>query len=267
MSNLDNVFLKLDHASARAAALSNNISAFCKNHLIMLDAQYRDDRLGVNLVCQMEGMIVPLREWSVGLGEVVYSLRSALDNLIYACAQTVSNPPPCSKELQFPIIQDSRHYKNAVREIAPQLPVEIAELLEKVQPYQRSRSDVEGSPEHDPLVLLNWISNHDKHRMPVPFLVPPREIEFTQMCEFASEADADANVPPDVVVHAGPLSHGATLVEYRTKHPVTRISGQFKITAHVVFETHFGTREVSEAIGQLTWYTRLVIDEFSKKIG
>lgn len=267
MSRLDNVFLKLDRASARAAALSANIAAFCQDHPIALDVQHREERFGVNLICQMDGMLAPLKEWSIELGEVVYSLRSALDNLIYACAQTALDPPAHPRELQFPIVQDSRQYKNAVREIAPQLPVGIAELLEKIQPYHRSRPDVEGSPEHDPLVLLNWISNHDKHRMPVPFLVPPREIEFTQTCEFASEADADANVPPDVVVHAGPLSHGATLLEYRTKHAVARISGRVKITAHVAFETHAGTREVSEAIGQLTWYTRLVVDEFAKNLG
>jgi len=267
MPKLDNIFRKLDRASAKAAALSDNITAFCRDHPITLDAQLREGRLGVNLVCQMEGMIAPLSEWSVELGEIVYSLRSALDNLIYVCAQKVSDPPPRPKDLQFPIIQDARQYENAVRNIVPQLPVGIAELLEKVQPYQRSRPEVEGSPEHDPLVLLNWISNHDKHRMPVPFLVPPKEIQFTQMCEFASDADAAANVPPDVLVHAGPLSHGNTMLEYRTKHPVTRISGQFTIIAHVVFETHLGTREVSEAIGQLTWYTKLVVDEFSKTIG
>lgn len=267
MPQLDNVFLKLDRANEKAAALSANIAAFCRDHPITLDAQLREGRLGIDLVCQMEGMILPLKEWSLELGEIVYSLRSALDNLIYVCAQVRADPPPRPRNLQFPIIQDSRQYPAAVRHIAPQLPDEIADLLEKVQPYQRGRPDVEGSPEYDPLALLNWISNHDKHRMPVPFLVPPKEIEFAQSCEFASEADAAANIPPDVVVHAGPLSHGATLLEYRTKHPVTKLSGSFKITAHVAIETHAGTREVSEAIGQLTWYTRLVVDEFSKIIG
>lgn len=267
MPNLDNVFLKLNRADERAAALSANMAAFCRDHPIVLDAQMREGRLGINLVCQMRGMILPLMEWSAELGEIVYSLRSALDNLIYVCAQTVSDPPPRPRDLLFPIIQDSLQYKNATRHIVPQLPTDIAELLEKIQPHQRSKPDVEGSPDADPLVLLNWISNHDKHRMPVPFLVPPREIEFTQMCEFASETDAAANVPPDVVVHAGPLTDGSMLLEYRTKHPVTRVSGQFKITAHVGFETHLSTREVSEAIGQLTWYTRLVVNEFFKILG
>lgn len=266
MSHLDSVFLKLSRADEKAVALAANVVAFCRDHPIALDAQLREGQLGVNLVCQMEGMIVPLKEWSLELGEIVYSLRSALDNLIYVCAQIRADPPPCPRALQFPIIRDPGQWLTAVGPIAPQLPESIADLLEKVQPYHRSRPDVEGSPDHDPLVLLNWISKHDKHRMPVPFLVSPKAIEFAHSCEFASEADAAANVPPDVVLHAGPLSHGATLLEYRTKHPVTKGSGQFKITAHVEFETHAGTREISEAVGQLTWYTRLVVDEFANRI-
>lgn len=266
MSHLDNVLLKMNRASERAEALSTNVAAFCRHHPITVDAQLREGRLGINLVCQMEGMIVPLKEWSLELGEIVYSLRSALDNLIYVCALSYADPPRRPRDLQFPIIQDVGLYANAVRNIAPQLPADIADLLEKVQPYQRRRPDVEGSPEHDPLVLLNWISNHDKHRMPVPFLIPPKEIEFAQSCEFGSDADAAANVPPDVVVHAGPLSHGMTLLEYRTKHPVSKVAGQFTIIAHVAFETHVGTREISDAISQLSWYTRLVVDEFAKRI-
>lgn len=266
MHRLDNVFLKWNRANEKAAALCTNVPAFCRDHPITLDARLREGRLGVDLVCDMAGLIAPLKEWSLALGEIVYSLRSSLDNLIYVCAQTREDPPPRPRDLQFPIIQDSAQYANAVKHIAPQLPEAVADLLERVQPYQRDKPDVEGRPELDPLVLLNWISNHDKHRMPVPFLVPPKEIQFSQTCEFASESDAAANVPPDVVVHAGPLAHGATLLEYRTKHPVSKVAGRFDITAQVAFETHAGVRELSEAVAQLAWYTRLVIDEFAKKI-
>jgi len=146
-------------------------------------------------------------------------------------------------------------------------PVSRLAAEHKVPPEQRARPDVEGSPENDALVLLNWISNHDKHRMTVPFLVPLEEVEFSQLCEFASEADATENVLPNVIVHAGPLSHGEILLEHRTKHPVAKVSGQFKITARVATEAHAGTQEVSEAIGQLTWHIKLVADKFSETIG
>lgn len=269
MAHLDHIYLKLDRASARAVALVADITAFCDDHPIILDTQLREGRLGINLMCQMEGMTVPLMEWSLELGEIVYSLRSALDNLIYVCALIHSDPPSSPRSLQFPIFINANDYTNsvAVPKIVSQLSEDIANLLEKLQPYQRNRPDVEGNPEHDPLFLLNWISNHDKHRMPVPFLVPPKEIQFTQLCEFASEADATANVPPNVVVHLEPLSHGAILLEYRTKHPVKMVSGAYNMIAHVAFETHAGIREITDVIEQLTWYTRLVVDEFAKKIG
>jgi hypothetical protein len=267
MSKLDNVFMKVQRAEERATSLSNTITAFCRAHPVSLQAQLREGRLGVNLVCQMQGLVVPLKEWSIELGEVVYSLRSALDNLIYACAQIQSDPPPRPRDLQFPIIQDAKQYPNAIRSIGPQLPKNIRELLEKIQPYQRSNPAVEGSPEHDPLTLLNWISNHDKHRMPVPFLIPPSKIEFSQTCKFASEADAAENVPPDVVVHVDPLADGATVLEYRTKHPVSEASGKLTITVQVAFQTHAGMREILQALGQLTWYTRLVVSEFAKVTG
>lgn len=264
MSDLNNIFLKINRAEKKSLSLSNKIAEYCKQHPINLNPQLREGRLGIKLICQMESMVLPLQEWSLELGEIVYTLRSTLDNLIYMCAQTLHNPPPQPRALQFPIIQDANQYPLAVRDIKPQLPEHISNLLETIQPFQRARSDVEGNPESDPLVLLNWISNHDKHRMPVPFLVPPREIQFSQACEFQSEQEAEANVPPDVIVYTDPLSHGSILFEHKTKHPVNIISGQFKITANVAINTHIGLREITEVVSQLTWYTRLVVTEFSK---
>ena len=100
--------------------------------------------------------------------------------------------------------------------------------------------------------------------MPIPFLLPPKEIEFSQACQFNSSADAAANTPPDVVVHIAPLAHNATLLEYRTKHPVNWVAGNFNITANVAFESHAGARDILEAMKQLTWYTGIVTDEFAK---
>lgn len=263
---LYSVVSKWTRAKAKSESLTNGISTFCKDHPIDLEAKLREGGLGVDLICVMDNLETPLNEWSIELGEVVYSLRSSLDNLIYVCAQQFADPPPNPRRLQFPIIQDSSQYQNAVRDILPQISSNIADLLEKIQPFQRNNPDVEGTPEHDPLVLLNWISNHDKHRMPVPFLVPPKEIGINHTCEFESDEDASKNVPPDVVVHVDPLTHGKKIIEHRTKHPVKRVSGKLDIVAHVAFNSHNGVRDLSEAMNQLTWYTKLIIDEFAKEL-
>lgn len=266
MQGLRKVYLKIDRAAERSAALTGAIAAFCREHPITFRATLRQHRLGVDLVCDMGGVDVPLDTWSVELGEIAHLLRSALDNLVFACAQTVADPPVRPRDLQFPIVQAEAEYSRAVRNIESQLPTSVAELLRLVQPFQRARPDVEGSPEADPLVLLHWISNQDKHRTPVPFLVPPRELSISNMCQFASDEDAAANVPPDVTVHAGPLSHGKVVLEYKTKHPIVCASGELKVLAHVEFESHAGPRQLPQAVGQLVWYTRLVVDEFAKRI-
>lgn len=263
---LYNVTSKWTRAKTKAEKLTSNISTFCNDHPITLEAKLREGRLGVDLICVMDNLAIPLNEWSIELGEVIYSLRSSLDNLIYVCAQRFADPPYNPRRLQFPIIQDSRQYQNTVRDILPQISTDVADLLEKIQPFQRNNTDVEGSPEHDPLVLLNWISNHDKHRMPVPFLVPPKEIGINHTCKFESDHDAAENVPPDVVVHVDPLSHGKKIIEHRTKHPVKKISGRLDIVAHVAFNSHNGVMDLSEAMNQLTGYTKLIIDEFSKEL-
>ena len=260
------VISKWTRASKKADILSNSISNFCEDNPISLEAKLREGRLGVDLVCQMDNLTVPLKEWSIELGEIVYSLRSSLDNLIYVCAKDHFDPPLKPRLLSFPIVQDATQYQNEVRNILSQVSPNISKKKEKIQPFQRSSPEVEGAPEFDPLVLLNWLSNHDKHRLPVPFLIPPREIGINQTCEFESEHEASENVPPDMVVHVVPLSHGNKIIEYRTKHPVKRITGKVDITAHVAFNSHNGARDLSEAMNQLVWYTKLTIDEFSKEL-
>lgn len=78
--------MKWTGAKAKSEKLSSNISTFCEDHPIALEARLREGRLGVDLICVMDRLVIPLNEWSIELGEVIYSLRSALDNLIYVCA-------------------------------------------------------------------------------------------------------------------------------------------------------------------------------------
>ena len=166
----------------------------------------------------------------------------------------------------FPIFTDESAFTKQAKQIISQLEPSIAELVERIQPYHRAKSDVEGTPEFDPLVSLNILSNLDKHRMPVPFLIPPQEISFQQSCQFYSNEDATANIPPNVIIHAGSLVHGKTVLEYITTCPIKQADGVFQIKANVAIEANNFTREVIEIISQLTWYTRLVVNEFEKHL-
>ena len=263
-NDLCTVSQKLGRAKDKISVLLAGVSEWTKTNPITLSAQLRPKRLGVDLRCQIDGGAAPLESWRLDIGEIVYSLRSALDNLIYVCAQRISDPPSKPRLLKFPICQRRAEYPNMIKSVASQLPPQITELLEKIQPFQRDLPNVESQPKYDPLVVLNWLSNHDKHQMPVPMLLPPGEIEFSKCIEFQSGEDADSNLPPDVVVHCGPLRPEQLLLEYRTKHPVKKVCGTVQITANVVIPTNSGERKVADLLPELGWYTGLVIEEFAK---
>ena len=93
------------------------------------------------------------------LGECVFNLRSALDNLVCGLIRTKDAQAPC-KGTQFPICssvdvweKNSPKYLKGVEPAAQQ-------IIKDLQPCYRMPS----SPENDQLSALNALCNSDKHR-------------------------------------------------------------------------------------------------------
>ncbi|WP_323945446.1 hypothetical protein [Aeromonas caviae] len=265
MDMLENVLIKWSKANDDAHSLLSEINKFCDEHPINLIPTPRDGRLGVNFAYDMKDYAIPLKRWSIDLGGIIYSLRSALDNLIFVCAQQHFNPPKKPGKLQFPIFDNELDFEARATQTILQLPEKIATLLKQIQPFQRQYE--EGVPSTDPLILLNWMSNHDKHRMPIPFLVPPNQINLSSTCQFETEDDAKANIHPDITVHIDPIEHGNLFIEYKTKHPVVMIEGTVKIIAKVQFKTPFGNMVLADAIKKMIYYCALVINNFALALG
>lgn len=260
------IYTKLDRAASKSMALKNSIEEWNNQNAVTLESELRPERRGVNIKCNMQDLSVPIENWRLDFGEIIYTLRSALDNLIFYCASRHNDPPKSPRTLYFPIFAKSNEFEKRARNILSQLEPEVVELLEKIQPYHRKKPEVEGTPEIDPLVTLNFLSNLDKHRMPIPFLVPPQEISFQQCCHFYSDEDASANVPPNVIVHVDALTHGKIVMEYITNCPIEMAAGKFAIKAKVAIEVNGCTRDIFEIMQQLTWYSRLIVDEFEKTL-
>lgn len=260
------IYLKLKRAESKFNALKNSIEEWRSENELDLISELRPNRHGINLICNMDGISVPIENWRLDFGEIIYMLRSALDNLIFHCARRQVDPPSTPRSLYFPIFKDAQQFSKKAKATLSQLEPEISELVEKIQPYHREKPEIEGTPDFDPLVSLNILSNLDKHRMPVPFLVPPNEIAFNQTCEFYSDADAEANIPPNVIIHAEPLVHKKVVIEYITNCPVKQVSGNLHIKAKVVVEVNNTRRELFEILAQLIWYTGLIIAEFEKTL-
>lgn len=98
-------------------------------------------------------------ELSVTFGELLYELRAALDNCLYAIAVLVSgeNPPPSAGRLEWPIRETPAEWKSQASRYRD-LPPVIREALEKVQPYQAQL------PGWNSLAILHELARVDRHR-------------------------------------------------------------------------------------------------------
>lgn len=257
------VDLKINRANQQIKELTKSISDWGSGSPVKAKLELRENRNGTKLI--IEEILAPesLEEFGIITGECVHNLRTALDNMVYALARLKTDPPQKHDKISFPIYEDGKAFEKCRKNTLSNLPYEAARLIELIQPFQRARDDVEGRPCDDPLILLRDLSNKDKHRVPVfPILLPVEEMSFSHGVEFYSEADASANVPPDVIITHGPLTAGMIIVEHRTKNPIKSATGEFNFKASIVLQVNDGYEPVDKILSHLNYYTNMVVEQF-----
>jgi hypothetical protein len=261
-SSSRSVDLKLERAAAQVVALEESVTAWVSANPLVAKCELRDDRLGFRVTQQEFQQTAPLDQWGLLAGECVHNLRSSLDNLAFALARLQRDPPEKPGRIAFPIYTERSQFQKNGKANVDQLPAAVAALIEKLQPFQRDGSAALGTPDRDALVLLQWLSNTDKHRIPSVVLIAPTEISHAFSAAFYSDADAAANVPPDTVFWVGPLQPGAILIEYRTKHPIASAEGKFEGNAIVAIQTDREAVALAPTLRALVQYTALVAAQF-----
>jgi hypothetical protein len=110
------------------------------------------------IVHYIEDSIPPIR-LSVFLGECVFNIRSALDNLVCGLIRKADSHAPC-KGTQFPIYsahgQWEKNWQKQLKGVEPA----AQKMIRDLQPCFR----ISSAPENDPLSSLNALCNCDKHR-------------------------------------------------------------------------------------------------------
>ncbi len=258
------VELKLSRAGQQAQALSASISSWGTQNPINADCTLLENRLGFRLILKEFQTPPPLDEWSLWLGECVHNLRSALDNLAFALARLRQDPPQRPNQIAFPIYEDRSKFQDRGCQNIDQLPRAAADLIEKLQPFQRDGSPTLGTPDRDALVLLQALNNTDKHRVPTLVLIAPSEITHEVGVTFYSDQDASVNVPPDTTVWAGPLSPGVVLLEWRTTKPIASVTGGVTAKAIVAIQRNEISLPVGTTLRALHGYTMLVVSQFNQ---
>jgi len=261
---LQPILLKLDRAENQALVFCKLVSDWCSKNPVKTQCLLREKRLGFKIVIDEFDEPAPLENFGFHFGEFIHNLRSLLDNLVFALASIETVTPRKPDSLFFPIVKDQNNFFNNKRIIKclKQLPSEVAELITKIQPFQRNDPNVQGKPEQDPLVLLQWFNNNDKHRVPVITLVAPKEIAPTFAVEFYSDQDADLNVPPDITIWADQYKPGTVILEQRTNCPIKSVAGRLECKVVLSIKTINELNPVDKVVVYLLNYVKLVVNEF-----
>jgi hypothetical protein len=166
--------IKLARAEEHLAALSGEVA----DYLDQEPARITVDRQGEVYELRLRVDVPPPVRWSAVLGDVLHNVRSALDSLVFALLVTsgTSVTPKQEHSIAFPIALTDDKYKGLRwhRGLASE---DVRRAFRGVQPFAQveglqglSSGQVAASIAHHPLIVLQRLSNADKHRTLHPTL-------------------------------------------------------------------------------------------------
>jgi len=111
---------------------------------------------------------------STVVGDVVFNLRSALDNLVCGLIRKKDSTAPCKKS-QFPICVSTDRWEKDSEKWLKGVEPDAQKIIKGLQPCFKDY----GKPEDDPLAVLNTLGNMDKHRAVLVTGSYDRHVEFS----------------------------------------------------------------------------------------
>lgn len=256
-------YLKLKRVEEQIQYLENKIIKFNKEHPIQCKTEYLKDRKGYELFIDDTPHEDLLHQFGIIVGEIIHNLRSSLDNLVFSLAKLKNDPPKTEKTLSFPICVKESDFNRWAKHNRIQLDNKVFNLIKKIQPFNRNNQNTEGTPETDPLVAIQSLSNSDKHRLPCTALFPPKTIEFNGQCSFLTEEDAALNCPPDIKVFLhNKIKKGNLLLRHTTKTPIKKSEGSFQFGGTVMIEINGDMFELILSVKHHLYYVKLIFNQF-----
>jgi len=248
--------VRIQRAASHTQALANEIDAWTASDPIKLTPHIASDRLSWELRVSVKPPA--LVEWSTHFDDAVHNLRAVLDNLVWGIAVLDGVTPRQPTKIQFPIVKERTKWKDEVERIA-ELPEPVRLAIESIQPFQRTGLD--GTPEQDALLLLNRLSNHEKHRLAIQPSLTPDELAHSFGVEFRTDEEAEMNCPPTIEASADMFVDDAVLIRWATKTPIVRVNGNASLKGRVVVEDEVvGLLGATTVLAQLVEYVPQVMN-------
>lgn len=260
------VELKLARAASQADALLKGASAWSGNYPFpseSLRSELLPNRCGFRIILESVPSPSTLEPLGLLFGEYIHNLRSALDNLAFALARVQQDPPKDPKAITFPIYDDGKKFHAQTGKILGQLPVAAAEMMRKIQPFNRNADgELTKTSDWDKLILLQKFSNGDKHRIPPLALLKPKGMDSSFTVSFTDDEKAACFNPSDTEIWAGPLFAGVVIIEHKWEHPLVTLKGECSFKAKLQFQCDDNFYDLDWIVPSLYNYTSKVAKEF-----
>jgi len=214
---------RLRRAHEHVTGLMSAVARWQANDPYRSERRASEDFRRHSIVCRWN-TAPDLTAWSLMASDALHSLRSALDQLVYAVAvhQCGQKPPPNERTLAFPITDDNTLFAGAAWRIKS-LSAAVQQEIESAQPFNRPHARL------PPLLgLLRDLDDANKHRTLQVVLQSVAAVDVRQL---------SYGVPPghslSIHYYTGPVIDGSELVALELPEPVRDLSfgARIKIVA------------------------------------
>ena len=259
MVTLEGVNAKIQRAQDEIERLARDIADSCEAQRSLFSEELRPDVGDKVWVFRGETPIVPI-EYSIRLGEIVYNLRSALDQLVWQLVHANYKEPHHLNE--FPIFDDEPRFDEAVKRKLKGVSQESSDKIKEMQPF--SEND-----EWDALKTLHALCNIDKHRSVIfPFYSLDR-------CKVTYHGGGDPDIKPHVnFIHVSELRKDS--IAFSTRPPDAnfaivlfvdmKLSGSDTLDIKKYMNSESDERQVISILKDCLLTVRSVIDYLSREI-
>ena len=239
-------YSKLARAVEHLNRLQSEVGLWSAQQPIRTEGVLDSERLVWSLTMRVK-LPPPIQQWSTMLGDCVHNLRSALDAAVWDFATIDGGMPERPNLVQFPVVEFPEQWEKEAAKRLQHVPLHIKERIRITQPLMRPEQE----RPRDPLILLSYLSNTDKHRANITCGFKAESVNADFSVQFVDDAAAERNVPPNVTIHEPTIEDGALLVEYRANDPIVETHGGFGIAFELLIDTPTGPQKLVDTIGGL----------------
>src|ERR1700682_3115272 len=155
---LHSVDAKLDRAHEHLDIINRDIDSFIKGTTYEFVPKANQHTNEASIVWWMNEPMHPPLSISVEIGEFLYNLRSALDNLVCALVRSVKGMGASCSGNGFPIHTNCDNFEAESPRALKGVPPAARTLIQGLQPYSRGEQQ---AADVDPLSILNALRNRD----------------------------------------------------------------------------------------------------------